>query len=59
MPKCSIFMKSQGSKEYQDEDNPIYPLDDTVFEAMSMRVWTDVLLQIYKVRWACLYIEWN
>ncbi|KAJ7320665.1 hypothetical protein JRQ81_020176, partial [Phrynocephalus forsythii] len=30
-------------------ENYIYFLDDTLFEAISKRAWTDVLLQIYKI----------
>ncbi|KAJ6667666.1 hypothetical protein lerEdw1_016787 [Lerista edwardsae] len=44
-----LLVQSQGTKESPDENNPIHALDDSVFEAMSKRAWTDVLLQIYKI----------
>ncbi|XP_066477404.1 cilia- and flagella-associated protein 47 [Tiliqua scincoides] len=37
------------ARETPDENSPVYVLDDYVFEAMSKRAWTDVLLQIYKI----------
>ncbi|XP_062983760.1 cilia- and flagella-associated protein 47 [Elgaria multicarinata webbii] len=36
-------------KKLNPDDSCIYVLDDSVFEAMSKRAWTDVLLQIYKI----------
>ncbi|XP_053166997.1 cilia- and flagella-associated protein 47 isoform X2 [Hemicordylus capensis] len=35
--------------ECQPEDSFVYVLNDNVFEAVSKRLWTDVLLQIYKI----------
>ncbi|XP_042314327.1 cilia- and flagella-associated protein 47 [Sceloporus undulatus] len=36
-------------QKYDPDDNYMYILDDYLFEAMSKRAWTDVLLQIYKI----------
>lgn len=35
-------------------DKHLFILEDSIFETMSKRAWTDVLLQIYKVN--CRYI---
>ncbi|XP_039185523.1 cilia- and flagella-associated protein 47 [Crotalus tigris] len=41
-----LILKFQKSDE---DDNYIYVLDDSIFETVSKRAWTDVLLQIYKI----------
>ncbi|XP_063160761.1 cilia- and flagella-associated protein 47 [Candoia aspera] len=41
-----LMVKNQKSCE---GDSYIYVLNDSVFEAVSKRAWTDVLLQIYKI----------
>lgn len=43
-------------ESFDPNDSYVYVLDDCLFEAMSKRAWTDVLLQIYKVRSASLCI---
>lgn len=37
-------------KVRKSEPENIYILDDCIFEAISKQSWTDVLVQIYKVR---------
>ncbi|XP_028583251.2 cilia- and flagella-associated protein 47 isoform X2 [Podarcis muralis] len=36
-------------ESFDPNDSYVYVLDDCLFEAMSKRAWTDVLLQIYKI----------
>lgn len=63
-PKCKselfcLYLKIQKSDE---DESYIYVLDDSTFEAVSKRAWTDVLIQIYKVRWISLYshkLDWH
>uniref|UniRef100_A0A803T5D2 Calponin-homology (CH) domain-containing protein n=1 Tax=Anolis carolinensis TaxID=28377 RepID=A0A803T5D2_ANOCA len=38
-----------NAEKNDPDDNYVYVLDDSVFEAVSKRAWTDVLLQIYKI----------
>ncbi|XP_060129517.1 cilia- and flagella-associated protein 47 isoform X2 [Zootoca vivipara] len=44
---CLQLMVKVGS--FDSNDSYVYVLDDCLFEAMSKRAWTDVLLQIYKI----------
>ncbi|XP_015672831.1 cilia- and flagella-associated protein 47 [Protobothrops mucrosquamatus] len=44
--RLQLILKIQKSDE---DDNYIYVLDDSIFETVSKRAWTDVLLQIYKI----------
>ncbi|XP_013925799.1 PREDICTED: calponin homology domain-containing protein 2-like, partial [Thamnophis sirtalis] len=41
-----LMLKIQKSDE---DESYIYVLDDSTFEAVSKRAWTDVLIQIYKI----------
>uniref|UniRef100_A0A8D0ED57 Calponin-homology (CH) domain-containing protein n=1 Tax=Salvator merianae TaxID=96440 RepID=A0A8D0ED57_SALMN len=43
------FAKDRRAERCGQDEDKIYVLDNNLFEAMSKRAWTDVLLQIYKI----------
>ncbi|XP_003218974.3 cilia- and flagella-associated protein 47 isoform X1 [Anolis carolinensis] len=47
--KWTTLQFTVKAEKNDPDDNYVYVLDDSVFEAVSKRAWTDVLLQIYKI----------
>ncbi|KFQ75443.1 Calponin homology domain-containing protein 2, partial [Phaethon lepturus] len=48
--KVQTVMKAELKKgDVKNSDKHLFILEDSIFETMSKRAWTDVLLQVYKV----------